>query len=100
MRPSAAVSSALFFFSALAGLCVGLAIGGATHDPVLMFGPIVLGVILGILLSSSVRVVAQWERMLILRLGKFSAITDPGVRFIMPIIDTAIMVEMRVQTIS
>src|SRR5471032_351535 len=100
MRPSAAVSSALFFLSALIGVIVGLALSGATHDPVLMFGPIVCGVIFGVLLSSSVRVVAQWERMLVLRLGKFSAISEPGVRFIVPVIDTAIMVEMRVQTIS
>jgi len=100
MRPSAAVSSALFFLSALAGVIVGLALSGATHDPIVMFGSIASGVVVGLLLSSSVRVVAQWERMLVLRLGKFSAISEPGVRFILPVIDTAIMVEMRVQTIS
>lgn len=100
MRPSAAVSSALFFISLLAGIIVGIVLGGATHDPVLTAGPIFLGLIFGVLLSASVRVVAQWEQMLVLRLGKFSALADPGVRFIVPVIDSPIMVEMRVQTIS
>ena len=100
MRPSAAVSSALFFVSLLSGIVVGVVLGGATHDPVLTIGPIFAGILLGILLSASVRVVAQWEKMLVLRLGKFSAAADPGVRFIVPIIDSPIMVEMRVQTIS
>jgi regulator of protease activity HflC (stomatin/prohibitin superfamily) len=100
MRPSAAVSTALLFVCVLAGIIVGVAMGGASNNPLLLIGPIVASVIVGILLSSSVRVVAQWERMLVLRLGKFSAITEPGVRFIVPVIDTAIMVEMRVQTIS
>jgi regulator of protease activity HflC (stomatin/prohibitin superfamily) len=100
MRPSAAVSTALLFVCVLAGIIVGVAMGGASNNPLLLIGPIVASVIVGILLSSSVRVVAQWERMLVLRLGRFSAITDPGVRFIFPVIDTAIMVEMRVQTIS
>jgi regulator of protease activity HflC (stomatin/prohibitin superfamily) len=100
MRPSAAVSTALLFFSILAGVIVGVVLGGASNNPALMIGPVFASVVFGILLASSVRVVAQWERMLVLRLGKFSAITEPGVRFIMPVIDTAIMVEMRVQTIS
>lgn len=100
MRPSAAVSTALLFFSIIAGVVIGIAMGGASNNPALLIGPIGASVIVGILLSSSVRVVAQWERMLVLRLGKFSAITEPGVRFIAPVIDTAIMVEMRVQTIS
>lgn len=100
MRPSAAVSSALFFLSLLSGIFLGVVLGGATHDPVLTIGPIFAGIIFGVLLSASVRVVAQWEKMLVLRLGKFSAAADPGVRFIVPIIDSPIMVEMRVQTIS
>jgi regulator of protease activity HflC (stomatin/prohibitin superfamily) len=100
MRPSAAVSTALLFVCVIAGVIVGITMGGATNNPLLLIGPIGASVVVGVLLSSSVRVVAQWERMLVLRLGKFSAITEPGVRFIAPVIDTAIMVEMRVQTIS
>lgn len=99
MRPSAAVSSALFFVCVIAGIGFGVVAGGATQQPVLMIGPIVIGVFAGILLSSSVRVVAEWERMLVLRFGKFSAIAEPGVRFVVPIVDTVMMVEMRVQTI-
>ncbi len=100
MRPSAAVSSALLFISILSGVAVGVVLSGASNNPVLLIGPILASVVIGLLLSASVRVVAQWERMLVLRLGKFSAISEPGVRFIAPVIDTAIMVEMRVQTIS
>jgi regulator of protease activity HflC (stomatin/prohibitin superfamily) len=46
-----------------------------------------------------VKVVAQWERMLVLRLGKFESVAEPGLRLLVPVVDTPIFVEMRVQTV-
>jgi regulator of protease activity HflC (stomatin/prohibitin superfamily) len=40
------------------------------------------------LLAYSVRVADNWERMIILRLGRFHALKGPGLFFIIPIIDT------------
>ncbi|RYX81475.1 slipin family protein, partial [bacterium] len=54
-----------------------------------------LGVLMGIatffmawLLSSSVRMVAQWERAVVLNLGRFAGVRGPGLFFITPIIQS------------
>jgi regulator of protease activity HflC (stomatin/prohibitin superfamily) len=99
MRPSAAVSTLLFFGCVLAGVVVGLAGFAGTNNPVGLGVPIVGGVLLGIMLAASVKVVAQWERMIILRLGKFHVTAEPGLRLLLPVFDTPMFVEMRVQTV-
>ena len=40
------------------------------------------------LLSSAVRMVAQWQRAIVLRLGKFAGLRGPGLFFITPLIET------------
>jgi regulator of protease activity HflC (stomatin/prohibitin superfamily) len=64
---------------------------------------IVLGVLLllGIVtLAQAARIVNQYEKGLIMRLGKFHAITPSGLMFITPFIDSMIRVDMREQVIS
>jgi regulator of protease activity HflC (stomatin/prohibitin superfamily) len=51
------------------------------------------------ILAASVKVVAQWERMIILRLGRFRATAEPGMRLLVPVFDTPMFVDMRVQTV-
>jgi regulator of protease activity HflC (stomatin/prohibitin superfamily) len=99
MRPSSAVSSLLFFLSVLAGAGVGMMLYTAQPTPVVFAAPVVLGVFVGVLLSKSVRIVAQWERMIVLRLGRFQGVLEPGLRLVIPILDTVMFVEMRTQTI-
>lgn len=61
--------------------------------------PVVLAVIILILLFSSIKVVAEWERLAILSLGKFTGIKGPGLILIVPIIQTvASRIDTRVQT--
>lgn len=61
--------------------------------------PVVLAVIILILLFSSIKVVAEWERLAILTLGKFTGIKGPGLILIVPIIQTvASRIDTRVQT--
>ncbi len=38
--------------------------------------------------------------MLVLRLGKFDSLREPGLAFIIPVIDAALFVEIRVQTVN
>ena len=54
-----------------------------------------IGILIGIvtffmawLISASIRMVAQWQRAIILRLGKFTGIKGPGLFFITPLIET------------
>ncbi len=99
MRPSAAVSTLLFFSSVFAGVVLGMLAFSGTHDPTALFVPLVAGLFIGIVLASSVKVVAQWERMVVLRLGRFQLAAEPGLRVLIPIFDTAMFIDMRVQTV-
>lgn len=49
---------------------------------------IIVGFILGLLGSQSVKVAQQWEKAIVLRLGKFHCLAGPGIFFTIPIIDT------------
>ncbi|HEX2970310.1 MAG TPA: SPFH domain-containing protein, partial [Bacteroidales bacterium] len=44
-------------------------------------------IILSILISSSIHIADQWEKAIVLRMGKFSGLKGPGLFFIVPIID-------------
>lgn len=99
MRPSAAVSSLLFFLSLIASVVVAVAFG-TPRDPITYVLPIAGGLLLGVILAASVKVVAEWERMIVLRLGRFQGISGPGLRLLIPVLDTPIYVEMRVQTVD
>ena len=101
MRPSAAVSSLLFFLCVGISVLVGFAMQAQsdTPNPIAFSVPVGIGLVVGAFLAASVKIVAQWERMIILRLGKFHSIASPGLRLLIPVIDTPMMVEMRVQTV-
>jgi regulator of protease activity HflC (stomatin/prohibitin superfamily) len=99
MRPSAAVSTLLFLVSAALGGLAGFLLIAAGNPPVVGAFMLGAGVAVGFLLAASVKVVAQWERMIILRLGKFKTVAGPGPRLLIPVLDTALFVEMRVQTV-
>lgn len=90
----------LFFFIFLAiGEFVALMIGAFTHPAVgglLGFGAFVLALLLAI----AIKIAYQWEKAVILRLGKFSSVKGPGLFFVIPIFDRAIFVDMRVVTMD
>lgn len=64
---------------------------------------IILGVggVLVSILASAIKVANEWERLVVLRLGKFLALKGPGLIFIIPIIDTIpYRIDTRVLTTS
>jgi len=63
-----------------------------------VIGVIVLAVI--ILLSMSIRVVKEWERGVILRLGRLVGAKGPGIFFIIPFFDRMIKVDLRIVTLD
>ncbi len=99
MRPSSAVSGLVFVSCVLAFVAVGVAIAASGH-PLALPVALVCGVIVGGFLGAAVRVVAEWERMVVLRLGRFSGVREPGLKLIIPVVDTPIFVEMRTQTVD
>ncbi|MDP4206153.1 MAG: slipin family protein [Bacteroidota bacterium] len=53
------------------------------------------------IIASAIKIADQWERAVILRLGKFKALRGPGIFFIIPIIDVvAYWIDIRVITTS
>ena len=53
-----------------------------------------------VVISSSIRLAAQWEKAVIFRLGKFHTIKGPGLFMIIPLIDQLRMVDTRVLAVS
>lgn len=50
-------------------------------------GALVLAVVAGWLAVSSVHIVLEWEKAVVLRLGKFNRVAGPGVVFTWPIVE-------------
>jgi regulator of protease activity HflC (stomatin/prohibitin superfamily) len=54
-------------------------------------------VVLAFIVASSIRIANQWERAIVLRLGRFRALAGPGVFFVIPVIDVvAYWIDIRV----
>jgi regulator of protease activity HflC (stomatin/prohibitin superfamily) len=65
--------------------------------PVLLIATLLLAVIL---LARSARIVNQYEKGIVMRLGKFHGLVPSGLTIIMPLTDSVIRVDMREQVIS
>lgn len=55
---------------------------------------------LDVVLSSAIRLAAQWERAVVFRLGKFHTIKGPGLFMIIPLIDQIRRVDTRVLAVN
>ena len=71
-------------------------------DTGLLFGFFLVFILLFALitLARAARIVRQYEKGLVMRLGKFHAMTPSGLTFIVPFVDDLIRVDMREQVIS
>ncbi|MCF2136146.1 MAG: slipin family protein [Candidatus Thorarchaeota archaeon] len=69
-------------------------------EPVLLsFLIAMVAVFLLMIIASGIKVLREWERVAILRLGKFRTIKGPGIIWIMPLLDkVAMKVSLRLQT--
>lgn len=85
------VAVTIFIIFAALGVLVWLTSGDIRY--LLVFG------LAAVLLAWSVKIADQWERVVILRLGKFKKLAGPGFFMIMPIVDeTPIWIDMRIRT--
>jgi len=76
---------------------IGVLITIATKLP---FGAIA-GVLLGLILAQAPRIARQWERAVVLRLGKYVGLRGPGLFWIIPFVDSiSAWVDQRVITTS
>src|SRR5262245_12463032 len=67
-------------------LSVLVGVGGVltTGSPI----PLIVTTLVGIVLMQSPRIAQQWERGVVLRLGRFVGLRGPGLFWIVPFIDT------------
>src|SRR6266571_1200923 len=62
----------------------GFVTAAKTENPLYAIG----GVLLGLLLMLSPKVAKQWEKGVVLRLGRFVGLRGPGLFFVVPLLDT------------
>jgi len=87
------IGRSLFVICLLAGAIVT----AATKHPAGM----IAGVVLGIYLMFAIRVVQQWEKVAVLRLGRYVGLRGPGLFHIVPIVETlSAYVDQRVRVAS
>jgi len=68
-----------------------------------MGNPMVIGIIVLaaiILISMAIKIVKEWERGVILRLGRLVGAKGPGIFFIIPFVDRMIKVDLRIVTMD
>jgi regulator of protease activity HflC (stomatin/prohibitin superfamily) len=61
---------------------------------------ITAGILVGLFLISGIRVIYEYKRALKFRFGKYVSILQPGFRWIIPIVETIQVVDIRVITIN
>jgi len=92
--PRLNIVSALVFLPPAA---IGLLATLLTANPI----GLIVGVVLGLLLGLSPKIARQWERAVVLRLGRYVGLRGPGLFWILPFVDTIpAWIDQRVITTS
>jgi regulator of protease activity HflC (stomatin/prohibitin superfamily) len=63
-------------------------------------GIIFILVFLFLIVSNAIKILREWERGVILRLGKFQAVRGPGITFVIPIIEKLYRINTRLVTVD
>ncbi|MEA2236866.1 MAG: hypothetical protein QOC81_1590 [Thermoanaerobaculia bacterium] len=78
-------------------IVIGLTVTIATQNPF----PVIGGILLGLVLMQSPKIAKQWEKAVVLRLGRFIGLRGPGLFWIMPFVDSvSSWIDQRVITTS
>lgn len=87
----------------LAALAFLILLTGGLVPTLMLRNPIwaIAGFILGLLFAQTLKVAKQWERAVVLRLGRYAGLRGPGLFLIIPIIDSiAAWIDQRIITTS
>ena len=83
-------------------MALGAGLAYLAYSPYHPFTPvwiIAIAFVLASLASASVKVADQWERAVVLRLGRFRGLLGPGLFFLVPVLETvAYWIDVRVMT--
>ena len=91
----------IFVFPAavIALLFYSLATRGAVSIPVAIGSVIAVGFLWNVIVSG-IRVAAQWEKGVVLRLGKFRCVKGPGIVYVIPVIENVQFLDTRVLVVN
>ncbi|HEY6183398.1 MAG TPA: slipin family protein [Terriglobales bacterium] len=83
-------------------LCIlSLAFGGVITSVTKSQIPAIIGALLGMYLLFAIKVIQQWEKVAVLRLGRYTGLRGPGLFHIIPVIETmSQFVDQRVRVAS
>ena len=99
-RLRAAIFLVIWFVGTVMTVLTGAGLGGPAGAGIGLPIGIVLSFLVGFWLSRIPRVAAQWERGVILRLGKFHGLKGPGVMLVFPVVDSVQFVDTRLLTLD
>jgi regulator of protease activity HflC (stomatin/prohibitin superfamily) len=99
MNPRSASSPAgiisILFFALAAGLFYWATISGMTG----LYGVAGVFILIGLLTPLSMQMANQWEKAVVLRLGRLQGVKGPGIFFIVPFVDSVtVWIDQRIQT--
>lgn len=77
--PASGVAVALFFVAVAIGAGLTIVVGNQV--------PLLGGALIGIYLLFSIKVADQWEKVAVLRLGRYIGLRGPGIFHVIPIVD-------------
>lgn len=98
MRQAGAIPTTLFLLAAALGAWLAyLTYVGAGLAPAIWVGGLFL--LAAFLIGAATKVARQWERAVVLRLGRFQTLRGPGLFFLVPLVDViAYWIDIRVIT--
>ena len=92
-------SFAALIFVVIMGLGVAISLTGNSDAEKMTIG--IVAFVIALIVSLSIKVADQWNRAVVLRLGRFQSLRGPGLFFIIPVIDVIpIWIDIRVITTS
>jgi len=95
MRKGSSFAALVFFVLFGIGICIAFARYRIFSDAMESQLIGIVSFMIALIIALSIKVADQWEKVVILRLGKFRALKGPGLFFIIPVID---MIPYRIDT--
>lgn len=81
------IAGTIFTLALLIGV-FGAILGDGTYSDAVLGGWVLAWTLIGVYILFALKVASQWEKVVVLRLGKFMKLAGPGPFWIIPIIDT------------
>ncbi len=94
------VATVIFFISIFLGFILSGIVYAATNSDGLFQFVFILSIVISFLIASGIKIASQWENGLVFRLGRFHVKRGPGLFWIIPIIDRAMILDLRIQTLD